>query len=68
MPRFNQRKRLLREIVVEREKHRKVREMRKERVSEETEDTTATGLLQRSADFVSDESESEDGEVLVGEG
>ena len=68
----SKRKQSIWEMTKERERERKVRKMQEERgweSSEEEEDVTAIGLLQRSADSVSDESdESEGDEVMVGEG
>ena len=72
MARPSKRKQSIREMIKERERERKVRKMQEERgweSSEEEEDVTAIGLLQRSADSVSDESdESEGDEVTVSEG
>ena len=77
MPPLNKRKKSIREMTNERERQRKIRKMQEERrweSSDEEEDITAIGLLQpertRSADSVSasdesDNSESEDDEVLV---
>ena len=79
MPPLNKRKKSIREVTKERERQRKIRKMQEERgweSSEEEEDITAFGLLQRaqtqSADSVSasdesDNSESEDNEVLLSE-
>ena len=79
MPPLNKRKKSIREVTKERERQRKIRKMQEERrwePSEEEEDITAIGLLQRtqtqspdsvSAADESDNSESED-EVLVSEG
>ena len=60
MPRFNKRKRLLKEIAIERERQRKVRRMQEERgweSLEEEEDIRAIRLIQRIADLASDESD-----------
>ena len=78
MPPLNKRKKSISEVTKERERQRKIRKMQEERGWESSEevDITAIGLLQRaqtrSADSVSasdesDNSESEDDEVLVSE-
>ena len=81
MPPHNKRKKSIREVTKERERKRKIRKMQEERgweSSEEEEDVTAIGLLQRArtrnadSESTSDEStsgnsESEDDEVLVSE-
>ena len=76
---LSKRKQAIKEVTKERERQRKIRKMQEERgweSSEEEEDVTAIGLLQRtrSADSVSasDESDNsdaelEDDEVLVSE-
>ena len=79
MPPLNKRKKSISEVTKERERQRKIRKMQEERgweSSEEEEDITAVGLLQRtrtrsvdsvSASDESGNSESEDDEVLVSE-
>ena len=63
MPQFNKRKRLLKEIAIEKERQRRVGGMQEE------EGVSAIELLQRSADSVSDEFDGpEDDEAPVSEG
>jgi hypothetical protein len=76
MARPNKRKQLVKEMIKERERQRKVRKVQECETtsipehrwesSEEEEDVTAPGLIQGSVDSGSDESE--DDEVIVSEG
>ena len=76
MTRPNKRRRLVKEMVKERERQRKIRKLQESESrsiqergwvsSEDEEDVTAIGLIQVGADSESDESD--DDEVIVSEG